>query len=206
MRSKVVYLSCVVGLLIGLGNGSSARADLIGDMIDQYLQQLGAHDYFKTPVNAFPVANGDFVGRTFPNFEFSGVYFAQYPLHVDPPEGLADSNMFWMDSDHNISYLTGPDDLALFFKANWGRIAPPETEDPLVDGAKTWLRLSQEFSQDGFFKFSEPMVEVVDGTAFGLVAVEEGGTGLIWVMMYVDIDGTLVVEEGRDIHTGIRPL
>jgi hypothetical protein len=201
MRTKMLCLSCALGLLMGFGAGSFARADNAEDLINQYLQQLGAEDYHITPVT------DPYVASTFPNTVFYGVYFQQYPLTVPPPESLAEANVFFMDkASEQIGYLTGPDDLLAFFEVYWNSVVGPTAGNPLEDAARTWLRLSQEFSQDGFYQFSPPMVEVNGNTAFGMVMVEAGGRGNLWVAMTLSPSGALTVQETRHIHPGIRPL
>jgi hypothetical protein len=148
-----------------------------------------------------------YVTTLFPDTEFCGVYFEQWPLQVEPPEGLAPSNVFYMNQgDPNLYYLTSPAELRTFFLENWPVVGAGANHGLLKDTAKTWLRLSQEFSQDGFYTFSKPVVEVVGTTAYGMVEVLEGGTGYIWVTITTGPTGSLTIVEDRHIHRGIRPL
>lgn len=171
-------------------------------MIERYLDGLGAvGDYTMAPVQARYVAD------TFPGISFVGVYFEQWPLRVEPPEGLAQSDVFYMGADRQLLYLTGPEDLLDFFQVSWNPVVRGTTHAELLKGAtKTWLRLSQEFSQDGFYQFSKPVVEVVGNTAYGMVAVEQGGTGYLWVTITIGPTGNLSVEEDRHIHPDNRPI
>ena len=202
MRTSILCLSCALGVLLAPGGGSFARADDYENLVDQYLQQMGAEGYFMTP------ENNAYVTPTFPEYVFFGVYFQQYPLGITPPEGLAESNVFLMDTvTEDINFLIAPEDLLAFFQANW---TPPPggaaQRDSLKNAAKTWLELSAQFSQDGYYRFSPPAVEEVDGKAYGVIKVEQGGKGFLSVTMAIGPTGTLSVEEVRQIQRGIRPL
>lgn len=198
---RTLCLSCVLGLLTVLSNGSVARADVMEEVIDLYMDQLGAYGYNMTPVNESYVTN------TFSGIEFCGVYFDQWPHQVQPPEGMALSNVFYMNvANKDLNYLTGPDELEQFFQENWPIIGSGGNTDTLEQAAETWLRLSQEFSQDGFYQFSEPLVEVIDQTAFGFVAVTHGGHGFVWAALTTGPVGSLSIEEERHIYPGPRPI
>jgi hypothetical protein len=204
MRTKILCLLSVLGLLVGLSATSFARPiNQYDQMIDDYLKDvMEAKHYYLAPVK------NQFAARALPNFDFCGVYFQQYPVAYLPPEDLAESNVFFVNkTTEDVQYLTGPDDLLNFFRLFWDPIVGPSgSENFLKDGAKTWLRLSQEFSQDGFYQFSKPMVMVEGETAFGMVTVEQGGTGFLAVIMNIGPLGELSVVEERHIHPGERPL
>ena len=202
MRTKILCLACALGLVPSFVASAFAGVENVDRLVDEYLQQLGAEDYFVTPVT------NPFVARTFPNTAFSGVYFQQYPDEVAPPQGLSEANVFYMDkASGQINYLTGPDDLRNFFQVSWNPVVRGTAPTGLLeDATKTWLRLSQEFSQDGFYQFSKPVVAVAGNTAHGVVTVAQGGRGHISVTLTIGPTGALSIEEERHIHPGVRPI
>src|SRR5258708_3973095 len=94
--------------------------------------------------------------------------------------------------------------------------APPDQDKPTADdGAKdavrAWLRLSQEYQQDGFYKFQlmDDSTKVAkDGdarVASGKTVVMQGGNGEINASLKFDEDGKLVkVTEEVKIKPGPR--
>jgi hypothetical protein len=201
MRTKILCLSCVLGLWTALGAASVARANDITQMVDAYLQDLGAVGYTMTPVN------NQYAIDSLAGFSFLGVYFDQWPLQIQPPEGLSLSNVFYLDTATlQLGALTGPEDLKQFFATYFDQTVSPNSGHPLKEVAKTWLRLSQEFSQDGFYQFSKPVVEVDGRTAYGSVTVIEGGRGFIWVTLTLDPLGGISIEEDRHVIPGDRPI
>jgi hypothetical protein len=170
--------------------------------IEQELADLGMEGYYTMgPVHA------RYAAATLPGFSFCGVYFEQWPVRVEPPKGMAQSVVFYMGADKELLYLNGPADLLDLFEASWDPfVGPTGHGNALKQAAKTWLRLSVEFSQDGFYDFSKPVVEVVGNTAYGMVTVEQGGHGYLWVALTIGPTGKISVEEKRHIRPGIRPI
>jgi hypothetical protein len=104
--------------------------------------------------------------------------------------------------------LVDPADLRNFFLGN---LAPVQGKAGAQDAGLAWLRLSEVFSQDGFYTFAAPQVrgttsdEEIQVT--GSVTVTAGGRGSIHVAMGFDSDGELDdVSETRDVHPGVRPI
>ena len=170
-------------------------------LVEGYLQEIGAAGYTVAPVT------DDYVARTFPGTTFFAVWFRQYPVVVDPMGGLAAANVFYVQGE-DVNYLTGPDQLEEFFFEELGPVANP---DETADAGRTWLRLSEEFSQDGFYAFGAPKVEVTPtrsgGYVAGQVTVTEGGKGSLRMRMVFDPLGQLLhTEESRQIRPGVRPI
>jgi hypothetical protein len=199
----IARLTCTAALLSLLLGAASARA---GDesLVRQYLQeQFGASpgSYGIDPVM------DKYVARTFPGKSFFGVWFRQWPVAYLVPKGLAPANVFIVE-DGNVSYLTSPQELEDFF---FDELTPVADEDEAKDAGRTWLRLSQEFSQDGFFAFTDPevvfMPQKKGGIVTGQVQVARGGQGEINVLMAFDASGQLSgVDEFRRVLAGIRPI
>src|SRR5262249_39405307 len=81
--------------------------------------------------------------------------------------------------------------------------------DAAKDAARSWLRMSEEFSQDMFFTFTDPAVNYDPDNiiAFGNIQVAEGGTGILEaVLSFSDTGGLVDVSELRRIMPGIRPI
>lgn len=199
MRCRTVTILGVLAVLFGTVAGlpGVARAGDAEQLVDQYLQDQGAQGYVIVPVTE------NYVGVTFRNIAFFGVFFQQYPVTVQPPEGLAQSNVFYVQ-DGKVGYLTQPGDLEEFF---FTQLRPRRTDTAIWDAGRTWLCLSENFSQDLFYQFHKPRVRVQGGVATGVVAVEAGGHGQITVSLTFDDAGHLVdIQETRDVVQGARPI
>src|SRR5712664_2534888 len=173
-------ISYAVGLALLLGSASARGDDQ--QLVDQYLQDLGARGYVINPVG------DDYVARTFAGFSFFGVQFREYPVPIYPPEGtdLEESNLFIVQNGV-VTFLVDTDALATFFANQLGPVPDPEAA---LDAGRSWLRLSEELKQDLFFIFSAPDVQYEtseDGALVsGQVLVVNGGTGAIAVSMSFD--------------------
>jgi hypothetical protein len=120
--------------------------------------------------------------------------------------------------------LVRPADLKGFFLDELG---PVRDKGAAGDAGLAWLRLSEAFSQDGFFTFAAPQVTVTTATGethgrpprhrhrrqrraiqvTGSVTVTAGGRGGIRVAMDFDSDGVLdSLSETRDVRPGVRPI
>jgi hypothetical protein len=194
-------LTCFItmGMLLGPGP-QAARADDRA-LVDQWLKDHGATRYTITPIT------DDYIGKTLPGSYF-GVYFQQWPIEIEPPQGLAPSNVFFV-VDQQVSFVTSPDDLEHCFLAV---VQPVQNEDQALDVGRSWLRLSVQFSQDGFFGFSDPVVHATTLATGGIRVggrnkVVSGGTGKLKVHMRFDASGDLAdVDEHRAIQAGVRPI
>jgi hypothetical protein len=194
--------ACLLLATAGLLAAAPARAADPRTLVDEYLKALGAQGYTIDSVT------DAYVARTFPGTDFFSVWFQQWPLGVEPPAGLNPANIFYVQGGQAVP-LIDPDELQDFF-AN--QLSPITGTDDGADAGRTWLRLSREYSQDGFFTFSDPQAKVLltpQGVwVEGNVTVTEGGCGGLRVWMAFDpFLGELAdLEEGRKIKTGIRPI
>jgi hypothetical protein len=203
MFARWTFLMVLAGLLGPIGL-SSARAQSSEDLVTQYLEDLGATGYAITAVNT------DYIANSFPDTDFFEVRFRQWPIAVRPPEGLSASNVFLVQNGE-VFPLTSPADLRDFFFAD---LPTADDEDDAADAGLAWLRLSEGFSQDGFYTFGDPEVTVTVTEEFGLlvtgiVTVTMGGRGdsHISVEMLFDSDGVLQsVSEENTVQPGVRPI
>jgi hypothetical protein len=208
----IVCVCLALGLLLCVWQTPSAARfpDVsVDEYIDRYLEELGAVGYGMTPVT------DDSVTVTFPNTECCGVYFRQWPVPVEPPEGMAQANVFFMHpNERQVYYLTSPRELLQMFRQECAIVG---IEGGYLENAvKTWLLLSQQFSQDGYYQFSQPVVWTsLDfptnhrspsvPIVYGMVEVVQGGEGYIKVAMKVGPTGYLSVQEERNIVHVARP-
>jgi hypothetical protein len=150
------------------------------------------------------------VGKVLPDTVFLAVWFRQFPVARVVPEGLKASNVFAVDRDDKVTVLTDAAGLEKFFRA---RAVPARGEEALKDAARAWVRLAQQFHQDGFYTF-----ELVDDatrvggeegarTASATVAPMKGGSGTLTATLTFDEAGKLAkVSETDKLRPGPRPI
>jgi hypothetical protein len=151
----------------------------------------------------------DAVGRSLPEYVFVAVLFRQFPVARVPPAGLRASNVFAVDRSGKVAVLTDAAGLEKFFRAH---LAPTTDDDRLKDVAAVWMRLSEEFHQDGFFTFKLLDATKVDSsgtnkTASATAGVMRGGSGFLKATLTFDKAGKLTkVEEENRLRKGPRPI
>ena len=148
--------------------------------------------------------------RTFPEQRFFALILRQYPVARITPEPLKSQNVFVIEKDDNVQHLTGIKTLEKFFRSKLGLVLDAQSAK---ESAGAWLRLSEEFKQDGFFKFSIPedsltVQKLRSGLkASGKAVVIQGGTGEIRVALSFTAEGKLAqVEEVNTVKAGVRPI
>jgi hypothetical protein len=155
------------------------------------------------------VVKDESLSRTFPDVVFITALFRQFPVARPLPEGLKSSNVFAVGLDGAVQLLGEGKELETFFKKN----LDAQSDDAAKDAVRSWLRLSPEFRQDGFYKFvlmddSTKVASSGQGKeASGKVVVMQGGNGEISVTLALDDKGKLTkVEESAKIRPGPRPI
>jgi hypothetical protein len=148
------------------------------------------------------------LAKMFPDYEFVAVRFRQYPIPQPQPEGLGlgAANVFAVKGD-KIEYLKDTKALEQFFKDHQPKV---KGEDEARQGLSAWLALSQEYHQDGFYRFDilakEFAVEGSGQTVRGRAVVMQGGNGELAVTLKFQ-DGKLAkVDESAKIQAGVRPI
>jgi hypothetical protein len=146
--------------------------------------------------------------NTLPDHIFFAVLFRQFPVGRVPPQGLKASNVFVVDKDGKVKVLTNAKELEELFKAS----VTAKSDNQLKDAARSWLLLAQEFTQDGFYKFSlmDDSTKVSEDNgkkvATGKVVVMQGGNGEITATLTFD-DGKLTkAETDVKVKPGPRPI
>ena len=201
MLVRWTFLVALAGVL-GPTGLSTARAGDSEALVEEYLEDRGAQGYTIRAVSE------DYIDASFPGTDFFEVWFRQYPVAVAPlPKGLSYSNLFVVQNGQ-VFPLVSPADLKDFFL---DELSPVRDTGDAEDAGLAWLRLSEAFSQDGFFTFSAPQTKAGSSNgeiqATGSVTVTAGGRGSIHVVMEFDADGALEnVSETRTVRPGVRPI
>jgi hypothetical protein len=210
MTAKIARAStrCSLALLtVGVAL-SIAVAQPASELLTKRLAEFKGADRGKV----IPVAE-DPIARAFPGHWFYVLRFSQYPVALVPPAPLTSNNLFVVKADGLVAHITDPETLKTFFSAT---LPPVRTEAEARDVAKAWLRLAQEFLQDGFLQFAIPddslrIVSTADGgllaTGRAVVTPHGGNQGEIVAALTFDQSGQLVsASETAKIKRGIRPI
>jgi hypothetical protein len=217
-------LACLAGLLMTLATGAVAPGQQAKGPTEEelaaadarareYLKKLGATDQ----VRLVPIAD-ESVARLFPRFTCVAVLFPQYPLARIAPEPLKSSNIIAVPKGEGRPQpLSDAKELETFFKDN----APAVSSGTDTELVRAWLRLAQELSQDGFYKFKEPSEFKAEGTKSddgkserilkvgGKVEVDPqgGNKGEIRATIEFDKDGKVTkIDHKTDLKPGPRPI
>jgi hypothetical protein len=185
-----------------LASATIASAD-DQQLVEDYLKTRGTSGAVVRPIT------DDYVARSFPNINFFGVIFPQYPVALLCPQtqDLKCSNIFFV-KDGQVDFVANIPDLKFFFVAE---LAPVPSQDAAVDAASSWLRFSEELKQDLFYAFSAPEISYVprdDVTSVrGHTVVTAGGQGAIDMLMTLGPAGSLLqIYERSAVRAGVRPI
>jgi hypothetical protein len=157
---------------------------------------------------AVTVVKDEPLARVFPRHVFITVFFRQFPVARQLPEGLSPSNIFVVAPDGKLAQVKDAKALQAFFKNNLSGL---QSDDQLKDVARAWLRLTQEFHQDGFFKFvlmddSTKVAGDKEKTVTAKLVVMQGGNGEINATAEFE-DGKLTkISDTAKIRSGPRPI
>jgi hypothetical protein len=206
MTAHAIRALCVALLAVG---AAPATANQPGrELVEKKLAEFKGAERGQV----IPVAD-DAAARAFPGCSFYVVRFRQYPIAQVPPAPLTANNLFVVKPDGSVAHLRDAAAMEHFFRET---LAPIRTTSVARDAASAWLRLSEEFHQDGFFEFAaaRDSVRVASTQARGLsvtgkVAVipHGGNTGEIVAALTFDQAGTLVkVTETARVQKGVRPI
>ncbi len=200
MMVRHLALAGMTLTLVLLG-ASAVRAEDAEKLVQTYLSDRDIRGHRLTPISE------KYLSAVFPDISFFSVRFRLYPVAIQPPEGLSSSNIFYVKSGE-VFFMTTSSDLEDFF---FDELPAVGNEDDAKDAGRSWLRLTQEFVQDDFYRFSESSVEAISFESgvviWGRVTVEGGGRGAIRFAMIFDLDGLLTwVAEGVRVMEGIRPI
>lgn len=160
--------------------------------------------------------------KVFPQYTFFSLHYPEWPVTFGPgTPALTSRNVLAVGPDGTVALLNllNPKSLEHFFRSH---LRSPENHGPFKRGrydfasvVHAWLRLSEEFSQDGFFRFviRDDLVSAggmqSNNVASGVAIVEPhgGNLGLISVIFRFYPDGRLEsVSECRNVFAGERPI
>ena len=200
-------LACLALLTIGAAVAPAAEQRGVELLAKNLAVFKGAERGQTLPVSDAAVA------RAFPAHAFHVLRFRQYPMAEMPPAPLAANNLFVVKPDGAVEHLRDATALERFFRET---LAPVTAEREARDAATAWLRLTQEFHQDGFFEFSVPWNAIrvastetggLQATGRAAVTPRGGNTGAIVATLNFDHAGKLVnVSETATVHKGVRPI
>ena len=152
-----------------------------------------------------------YVARAIPSRTFYVLRFRLYPVAPPIPEGLSSNNLLVVQSDGSVERILDPGTLETLFRS---ASAPVISRRTAEDAARAWIRLTEEFHQDGFFHFADP--EVVEFRSGGdgirvsgrtLVLPDAGDDGEIRVRLEFDRAGRFVkASESARVVAGHRPI
>lgn len=157
----------------------------------------------------FPIVDGA-LAQAFPKHVFYVLRFRMFPVARMTPEGLKPSNVLVAAPDGSAELLADSDATKKFFETTL-----PAVKDAGAArlAARAWIRLAQEWSHDGFYRFEVP-AEGVTATAAdtGLTAtakatVVAGGKGSLNATLTFDRGGKLkTVANKGSVQEGMRPI
>lgn len=179
------------------GNKSPERK-----VLDEYLSKYRAARY----AGVIPISSPE-LKMLFPKTAFFALRFRLYPVAVAPPKPLRTQNVFAVTGKTTL-HLKSANELGKYFQKN---LPPVKTGKAASVAAAAFLRLSQEFSQDGFFKFQKPVVKLSAGKggpiADGVskVVMQRGDRGSVTVHMSFLAGKLESVKPGGKVSPGIRP-
>src|SRR5437870_8859657 len=167
------------------------------------------HDGYGAARSSYTIhaVDDQYVLDTFHGVDFFGVQFRQYPVAKQTPDGLSASLVAFV-LDGQVFILNDSSQLRdVFF-----RLEPVQSEAQALDVGRSYLRLTEEFVQDMFYRFSDPKVgNFTDDSGnlevSGQVLVTAGGRGNIDALLIFDADGVLqFISEDVQVVEGPRPV
>jgi hypothetical protein len=149
------------------------------------------------------------LAKVVPGQTLFSLRFPQFPVARLAPEGFSSSNLLAVDGKDKVTLVKNGKELETF--ATEHLVAKDEVS--AKQAAQTWLLLSSELVQDGFYQF-----QVIDESlkvskeqdklvAAGRLMVTKGGNGEISVQLTFDNAGKLTkVDEMAKVRPGPRPI
>jgi hypothetical protein len=149
----------------------------------------------------------DVVAKMLPGKILFGVVFPRYPRAVAPPKGISASSVFVAGDP--VKPLNNEEEMFFFVRENLPKI---ETDDQAKDAARVYMRLFQEFHQDGYYKF-KLMADSTKVSTDGdmrlvevVAVVMDGGNGTLKAKLKFDAEGKLASQSGMtELKPGVRP-
>jgi hypothetical protein len=185
----------------------SPEAEKARKLVEEFLAMHKA-----TGANVNVITDTTRLGKVFRDHQFVAVHFSEWPVPRMPPAPLQMRNLFIVDKDGKVLHLTDARGLEKFFRDHVPALKPGTNKKALVE---VWLRLDQEFVQDGFYKFDKLdktaiTTDVKDGDEIVSgsldVVPEMGNKGTLGVVMRFNAQGELTrITKDNKVIRGIRP-
>ena len=215
-RRLQLELDAADSAAVRLAWGSDPRAT-----IEKFLEKIPApveQSYFRQ-VRPVRIADGA-VARWFPEHLFFVLRIPSYPVARPVPADLRPMNLFVLAKDGSLEHLTEAVALQKLLPPllEAARAREPkrlQSAEAKKDFTRAWLRITQEFSQDGMYRFSTPedLLQVVaekdawKATGKSVVDPAGGNSGEVSVTLRFDAGGKLVqVLENHAVRPGVRPI
>ena len=173
------------------------------DAVRKFVDEKGAKGSGEITVKA-----EEAVKKVLPDYTIVNVRFRIFPVARILPEGMRASNVFAV-KDGKVEHIKDVNGLEKFLQDHAAKSKDEKDARALL---AAWLTLTQEFHQDGMFKFEvlekEFAVAGKDETKVtGRLTVMGGGNGELSADMSIDKDGKLAkIEEKSTIRPGPRPI
>jgi hypothetical protein len=153
----------------------------------------------------------DRLEQLFPRYAFYTLLFRQFPVGRVPPKGFVVSNVLVADAEGKVMHFTAANKELLDFINS--ALAEDKTEEHAKNVGRAWIRILQEFYQDGFYKFAL-MDDSTKVTADGpnkkvsvKVVAMAGGNGDITSTLVLDESGKITNIDGKStLKPGPRPI
>jgi hypothetical protein len=204
--ATLAFVMCCGSANSGLSSPveASSATDLSRAALDQWLRAFD-----RVPAATVASVEDDVVRRVLPADHFYSVRFSRYPHAEIPPTGLQLENLVCVQPDHSVKTLDDTVALGAFFAE---KIAPVRGGSQARDVVGAYLRLAQEFKQDGGYKFVVPEESILVNhdqdhlVVSGAAVVAAGGSGQISATLTFDASGKLVnVASSAKVRPDVRP-
>ncbi|MST94548.1 MAG: hypothetical protein EXS33_04655 [Pedosphaera sp.] len=157
----------------------------------------------------FPIVDSA-LAQAFPKHVFYVLRFRLFPVARMTPEGLKPSNVFVVAPDGAAQLLADSDATKKFFETALRAVTNAAAARR---AAQAWIRLAQEWSHDGFYRFEIPpdavTASMIDAgiTASAKANVVSGGKGSLSATLTFDQRGKLkTVANAGSVQEGMRPI
>jgi hypothetical protein len=149
------------------------------------------------------------ISKVLPKEQFFAVLFPQFPVAREAPAPFKPSNVVAVSPDAKVRILSNPKELGTYLNST-GLTASDEAA--MKQAVRAFLRLNQQFHQDGFYQFklvNESLAVTKEGDnrkVSGRVTVVRGGNGEITTTLVFDASGRLTSwKEQSKLIRGPRP-
>ena len=170
-----------------------------------YLEEMKASHGYLQPLR------DEAVERLFPRHAFFTLLFRQYPAPRVPPMGFVAPNVLVVNPEGKMTVFTAVNkEFSEYLNAN---MPMSKTDDHAKDVGRSFVRLIQEFSQDGFYKFvlADSSTKVIaDGAGkkvTALAVASAGGNGEVSAALMLDENGKMAkIDFKAMLKAGPRPI